>query len=141
RPEVSIWREAKTWRKDSGKSSPTTLTRRGRVKKLAVQEKNVAEPPRASSALPVGASIESNAMEPTTRSADIPDSFVGEFGPLAAGHLPSRKRLRGRFLGAQRRPALDQRQRHALLHHLVFLVEDLALPGDDAAAAARPRLL
>src|SRR5262249_31588832 len=50
-------------------------------------------------------------------------------------------RVGGLARAAQHGPALDQRQGDALLDDLVLLVEDLPLPGDDAAAAARPRIL
>src|SRR5262245_52826497 len=49
-----------------GKSSPTTPTSRTGVKKLAAYEKYVAAPPSTSVACPVGVSIVSMPMEPTT---------------------------------------------------------------------------
>src|SRR3990172_12601596 len=54
------------WR--AGKSFPTTPTRSTFVKKLALVEKYVAEPPNASLALPKGVLTVSSAIEPTTNS-------------------------------------------------------------------------
>src|SRR5438128_12371108 len=114
---MSICRSASRARKDAGKSSPTTPTSRGRVKKLAAYEKNVAEPPSASSAMPCGVSIESKATVPTTNTEDIPDT------PLCPA-LPGLLGLRCFWL--QGGPALDQGLRDAFLDHLACLVGQLA---------------
>src|SRR5262249_40434382 len=61
--------------------------------------------------------------------------------PGALFFVARRRLVAGRLTPGQGRPALDQGQGHALLNDLFFLVDELPLPGDDAAPAARARLL
>ena len=67
-PARSTSRSARKLRAPAGKSSPITPTTCTGQKDEAAAAKNVAEPPRASSARPKGVSTVSSAMLPTTRS-------------------------------------------------------------------------
>src|SRR5690606_20787989 len=65
------------------------------ARRLADAEKNVAEPPSTSSALPKGVSTESSATEPTTSTEDIEglgDGSQGEGGRLPAPRSHSLRR-------------------------------------------------
>src|SRR5437764_5229143 len=66
-PSMSILRNFQNSNSDSGKSLPTTPTRRTGVKKLALSAAYEAEPPSKSACSSTGVLTVSSAMEPTTR--------------------------------------------------------------------------
>src|SRR5882724_4702288 len=71
-PSLSILRDFQNSNSDSGKSSPTTPTRRTGEKKLAATAAYEAEPPNKLECSSTGVLTASSAMEPTTKT-DIRD--------------------------------------------------------------------